>query len=134
MNGFSGMYQKLKHKRNRPRMESLQLLQWQKEQKPANEKVLEREEEMKNLQQAIDMLKNNCISLRTENEELHKKVDDLTSRISQLEEALKPIEKGRNAKPEKEKQAENETTTIDKLQQHQLMQQEDIVKINKENC
>ena len=104
-----------------------------KEQKPANEKVLEREEEMKSLQQAIELLENNCISLRTENEELHKKVDDLTSLISQLEEALKPIEKGCDAKPEKEKQAQNETTTIGKLQQHQLMQQEDIVKINKEN-
>ena len=62
------------------------------------------------------------ISLKTENEELHKKVDDLTSRISQLEEALKAIEKGRNAKLAKEKQAQKETTTIGKLQQHQNQQ------------
>ena len=32
--------------------------------------------------------------------------DDLSSRISQLQEALKAVEKGRNAKPEKEKQAQ----------------------------
>ena len=72
------------------------------------------------------------ISLKTENKELQKKVDDLTSHISQLEEAFKAIEKSRNDKPEKEKQAQKETTTIGKLQQHQLMQQEDILKINKE--
>ena len=103
-----------------------------KEQKSASDKIFESEEEMKHLQQAIELLENNCISLKTENKELHKKVDDLTSRISQLEEAFKAIEKSRNDKPEKEKQAQKETTTIGKLQQHQLMQQEDILKINKE--
>ena len=131
MNGFSGTYQKLKHQRSRPRMESLQLLQWQRK-KPASDKVLKSEEEMKNLQQAIELLENICISMKTENEELHKKVDNLTSRISLLEEALKAVEKGRNAKPEKEKQAQKETATIGKLQQYQLMQLEDILKINKE--
>ena len=95
-------------------------------------RVFESEEEMKILQQAIELLENNCISLKTENEELHTKVDDLTCRISQLEEAMKAVGKGRNAKPEKEKQAQRETTTISKLQQHQLMQQKDILKINKE--
>ena len=95
-----------------------------KEQKSASDKVFESEEEMKNLQQAIELLENNCISLKTENKELHKKVDDLTSHISQLEEAFKAIEKSRNDKPEKEKRAQKETTTIGKLQQHQLMQQE----------
>ena len=77
-----------------------------KEQKSASDKVFEREEEMKNLQQAIELPENNCISLKTENKELHKKVDDLTSCISQLEEAFKAIEKSRNDKPEKEKQAQ----------------------------
>ena len=75
-----------------------------KEEKSANDKVLESEEEMKYLQQVIELLENNCISLKTENEELHKKVDDLTSHISQLEQALKAIVKSRNAKPEKEKE------------------------------
>ena len=94
-----------------------------------SDKLFESEEEMKNLQQAIELLENNCISLKTENKELHKKV---TSRISQLKEAFKAIEKSHNDKPEKEKQAQKETITIGKLQQHQLMQQEDILKINKE--
>ena len=77
-----------------------------KEQKSANDKVRESKEEIKNLQQAIELLENNCISLMTGNEELHNKVDDLTSRISQLEESLKAIEKGCNAKLEKGKQAQ----------------------------
>ena len=111
INGFSRTYQKLKHKQETDQASTVT-----KQQKLANDEVCEREEEMKNLQQAIELLENDSISLKTKNEELLKEGDDLTSHINQLEEALKAIEKGHNAKPEKEKQAQKEMTTIDKLQ------------------